>query len=321
MIPAMKPVHIRTLSALLTLCLVAFPEGSTAAKTVKRIKVLGMQIEGTDLSATDKGDLFRVVQAALRSYAQVDLLKPPERELTDEMIDLECVDVDADCLSRLGKKYKAERVFYSQVDKAKAGAYTLLVRVVDVSTGKATHDSKTKVPNRMGIANQLEKQVAKVFGGGKKVAPGPKKDFGYISIKVENQPAAKIFVDKEFAGTGEVKVKRKVGEFTVKVTADGYAEQLFGVKVTPGRTTTRSVVMKPVGGTPISTPDDGSTVEPEFYETWWFWTIVGVVVVGGVTGIVVATTSDSGSQETGSVTFSVDPQQSWRDIDVQGVQP
>jgi|GEM_PF-1509587 len=325
MMSAMKiATHTALALMLLTSLSVLAASGSVAhaAEPVKKIKVLGMQIEGTDLSAKDKTDLFRVVQAALRSRAQVDLLKPPERELTDEMIDLECIDIDAACLTRLGKKYKAEQVFYSQVDKGKGGAYVLLVRVVDVAKGKAIHDTKTNMPNRMAIANGLEKQVAKVFGAkGSGPAPPKKDEEGFIEIKVPNNSDAKIFINKEFAATGEIKVKRKPGKYTVKVTADGFTEQIFSVEVTPGRTTTRSVILKGMDGGvgPIKKPTEPED-EDEFYETWWFWTIVGVVVAGGVAGIVVATTSDTTSNAVGNVTFSVDPQQSWRDTDVQGGQ-
>ncbi len=38
---------------------------------------------------------------------------------------------------------------------------------------------------------------------------------------------------------------------------------------------------------------------PAFYETWWFWTIVGVLVVGGVTAGIVAAASGGGGQDLG----------------------
>lgn len=38
---------------------------------------------------------------------------------------------------------------------------------------------------------------------------------------------------------------------------------------------------------------------PPFYETWWFWTIVGVVVVGGVTAGIIAGVSASGGEDLG----------------------
>ncbi len=287
----------------------------------KKIKVLGMQIEGADLSAKDKQDLFKVVRAALGSRDTIDLLKPPERELTDEMIDLECIDVDAACLSRLGAKYKADRVFYSQVDKGTKGAYTLLVRVVDVKKRRLVHNATVKIASRMGVANGLEQQVTKVFGESAGAAASKAKDHGFIEIKA-NLEDAKIFINKEFAATGEVKVKRKLGKYTVEVKHDGYQPQLFTVEVTAGRTTTRVVTMKGLAGG--SGPKQGAAAavdETEFYETWWFWTVIGVVVAGGVTGIIVATMDDGDPSPLGNASFSVDPQQAWRDYDVLGGQP
>jgi len=46
---------------------------------------------------------------------------------------------------------------------------------------------------------------------------------------------------------------------------------------------------------------------PAVYETWWFWTIVGAVIVGGAVGIVLATSGDDPLQsgDLGGVVFTL----------------
>ena len=44
--------------------------------------------------------------------------------------------------------------------------------------------------------------------------------------------------------------------------------------------------------TPSSSAPADTSASPAFYETWWFWTVVGAVVVGGAVGVGVAATSE-----------------------------
>ena len=52
---------------------------------------------------------------------------------------------------------------------------------------------------------------------------------------------------------------------------------------------------------------DATGASPAVYETWWFWTIVGVVVVGGAVGIGVAASGDEPFQSggVGGVVFTL----------------
>ncbi len=69
------------------------------------------------------------------------------------------------------------------------------------------------------------------------------------------------------------------------------------------RDTTRSAAPAVPGGAP-ATPSDAS---PAVYETWWFWTIVGAVVVGGAVGAGVALSADPEleSGDVGGVVFTL----------------
>jgi hypothetical protein len=137
--------------------------------------------------------------------------------------------------------------------------------------------------------------------------------------------AAKIYVDDEFVGTGSVKLKKIPGTYSVRVAADGYQEVILKVVVKPGEMVRRSVEMIEGSGVAPPDPDFGGpspapAAATPFYETWWFWTAVGVVVVGTTVGVVAATAGSEASPA-GGVTFSVDPQNAWRDVGVQGGAP
>ncbi len=297
---------------LLALGLVASTATAASAQPAegRRYKVLGMQVEGGDLSAKDRDDLFRVVQAKLRSYPNIELLKPPAGELTDEMIDLECIDLDEECFTRLGKKYGAERVFYTQVDKA--APYALVVRVLEVSTGKLIRDNKVPVRSLPELTTALEREVEQVFGP----PPAPKPETGTVVIE---SPGAKIYIGADYVGTGKVTLEKPPGPYTLRVTRDGYEEQVGAVMVEAGKTTTKKIELKPVGlAGGVVVPTEPRPDEPKaFYEQWWFWTGVGVVVLG--TTVAIAAASDDASDvPRGSVVVSVDPQSAWQDAGVKG---
>ena len=293
--------------------LAAKHKGSAPKQT--KIKVLGMQVEGSDLAAKDKADLFHVVQAKLRSYPKIDLLKPPERELTDEMIDLECIDIDLDCLGKLGKKYKAEQVFYTQVDK-KGSGFELLVRVVDTAGKKPKfkRNERTPVPTFTALANAMEREVEAVFGK----PPAPADGAGYLEVSA-TPAGAKIFVNGDYAGTSNVKLKEEPGTYSLRVARDGYQESVMTVVVAAGKTVTRKIELEglPDGVAGGGGGGEGVAAATPFYKTWWFWTAVGVVVVG-TTVAIAATSNSSPSQSAGAVIFSVDPQNAWRDAAVMG---
>ena len=287
-------------------------EDVSAART-KAVKILGMNVESDDLTRKDKKDLFRVLQSTLKAYPSINLQNPPDAELTDIMMDLECIDMDVECLAKLGKKYGAQRVFYTQVDKTSAG-YNLIIRVVSVSQKKALLDKTSKVKSSRALANVMQEHIVKVFGKPPSKEPKP----GTIRIK-SAVPGAKIFVNGLYIGIGRIKLKRPPGKYTVRVTRPGYTEVVFNVTVRSGKTVKKRVKMKyvkvakdakkdpkklPVAGVPI-------------YEKWWFWASIG----GGVlltTIIAVAASGDGDDGPVGPIVFSVDPQNAWRDVSVQG---
>ena len=293
-------------------------------------KVLGLNVESEDLNKSEKAALLKSLQATLRTYPSLDLVKAPDAELTDLMMDLECIDMDADCLGKVGKKYGATTVLYSQVDK-KGGGFTLTVRIVDAKKLKVLHDKAVDVKNTSALKTALKAHIVQAFGKPpeKKVEvpkkpkkpkkpKGPKP--GILMVK-SSVPGAKIFVNGLYVGIGQIKVNRPPGKYTVKVTSAGYRDVLFNVQLKSGRKVKKRAKMKPTEVVMAKKEDKAVPVvvvaDAPFYEKWWFWTAVG----GGIllTTIIAAAASGDDDESVGSVIYSVDPQNAWRDVTVRGM--
>ncbi len=282
-------------------------------------RVLGMRVEGVDLSAKDRDDLFHVVQAKLRRYPTIELLKPPEAELMDEMLELECFEIDVECLTKLGTKYGASKVFYAEVNPVDTG-FMLKVSIVDSTKGEAVRQRESVVMARADLAGALEREVEAVFGK----PPPPKPQLGTLVVEAAIA-GAQIFIDGTYAGTGRIELKKKPGSYAVRVARDGYEESLFQMEVVAGKAARRTVRLEalPEPTTPpVVTPPPTSETEEDtpVYETWWFWTALvgGVAVASAAIAVPLVLTSDSGPAPTGSMVISIEETQAWRDSALRG---
>jgi len=282
-------------------------------------KVLGLRVESFDLSDKGKAALFDVVQRRLAAYKAIELISPPEAELTDLMIDLGCLDIDVDCLTKVGRKRMADRVFYVQVD-ADGKGFLLTVRLIDVTKGAAERDRQVKIKRQSRLSSALESEIVAAFG---KPPPPPVAKGRLIIV---SDAGAKIYIDGGFAGSGQLKLKKPPGLYVVRISKPGFEDALFRVDLKAGKTSRKVAELKPVAASEPSpvepTPKPAADVKvadtdpgdgPAFYETWWFWTIVGSVVVTGATVGAVAG-SGSAPNPTGDVQISVDPTSAWRDV-------
>ena len=295
----------------------ANPAKAEKKAEVAKQKVLGLRIEGLELATKDREDLFKVVQQRLKAYPAIELVRPPDAELTDLMIDLDCLDIDVDCLTKVGRKRMADRVFYAQVDVIDGG-FRLTVRLIDVTKGNAERDRQGDVKNQAELTTLLEREIVAAFGP----PPPPKPKDGRLII--ESDAGAKIYIDGAFAGAGRVRMKKPPGLYVVRIEKPGYEDVLFRVDLEAGRTSKKVAELKPVA--PIKPdpkpevvvvtdkPGEGEAVAaPEFYETWWFWTAVGAVVVSATT-VGIALGVEGEQIPTGDLQISVDPAAAWRDF-------
>ena len=297
---------------------------ATAGGAPATQKVLGLRIEGFDLSAKDSEALFKVVQKRLKAYPSIELVRPPDAELTDLMIDLGCLDIDAECLTMVGRKQLVDRVFYAQVDAADGDAFALIIRVINVTKGVAERDRKVDVAKQADLLGALEREIVAAFG--EPPPPPPKKG----RLIIEADAGAKIYIAGRQVGIGRVALKRPPGLYVVRIEKPGFENALFKVDLEAGKTARKVAELKPiapkVAKKPEPTKDDAvqaidleaadDEAGPAFYETWWFWTIVGVTAATATTIGVVAG-SASGDPPVGDLQISVDPAAAWRDISIR----
>jgi len=240
------------------------------------------------------------------------------------MIDLGCMDIDVDCLTKVGRKQMADRVFYAQVDASDSG-FLLIVRLIDVTKGEAVRDREVPVVDQAGLREALMKEIVATFGA----PPAPKPKKGRLII--ETDAGAKIYIDGQLAGSGRVALKKPPGLYVVRVEKPGFENALFRVDLEAGKTERKVAELKavpppepvkaaeatkPAEEAEVTEPDSESAESVPFYESWWFWTTIGAVVVSATTVGIVAG-SDSPAVPTGDVQISVDPTSVWRDVSIR----
>jgi len=284
-----------------------------------REQVLGMNIEGDQLTGAQRQALLEVLQDALRRYPDLELLSPPPGELLDEMIDLECVDIDLTCLTRLGLKYNAVKVFYVQVDQSRdKTAWALTVRVVDAIGGMIVRDSRSPATAVGALAGLLEAEVVAVFGAPPAPAAPTPPATGTLVLRATPERAT-IFLGLERLGTGTVRVERAPGPYTFRIVAEGYEEAILELHAVAGETVARDVALTPIA---VAIPKKDDTADDEEGGAGWvLWAVIGAVVVAGAVTAVVLATSSSDEVVRGPVVLSVDPNNAWRDVGVLGGRP
>ena len=226
------------------------------------------------------------------------------------MIDLGCLDIDVECLTKVGGKRMSDQVFYAQVDVVDAG-FQLTVRLIDVTKGSAKRDQKATVSTKADLTTALEREIVAAFG---KAPPPPPKDG---RLMIQSAPGAKIFIDGALVGSGRVKLVKPPG-LCGWVEAGVRANPLSGRPQAGRPQEDRRTEGDPGGKTGAQahrrcgSSSARGAASPEFYETWWFWTAVGAVVVSATTvGIVVG--SGGGERLHGDLQISVAPSAAWRD--------
>ncbi|MEO0812743.1 MAG: PEGA domain-containing protein, partial [Myxococcota bacterium] len=114
--------------------------------------------------------------------------------------------------------------------------------------------------------------------GGKRLLGAIGKTQGALAIS-SNETSADLFLNEEEAGELPMQALGELapGRYSLRVAKSGYYDWRSDVFVEPGAATPVWVEL--------------SEKPPEWYETWWFWTAVGVVAVGAGTFYVVNATS------------------------------
>lgn len=130
-------------------------------------------------------------------------------------------------------------------------------------------------------------QDVELTGKGKatvKVALVPKDKSGVLAIDSPVKGAT-VFIDGGTARQVPTEVRVPAGRHTIKLTAEGYRENVVDVEVVVGER--RPLIIEP-GEAPV-------------YERWWFWTTIGLVAAAGAAGGVTAAVLIEAPPEEGTI--------------------
>jgi len=300
----------RTIAALL----VMFPLASSASAGDK---VLALKPEGTVLKAIERAALDAAISDKLKLYPDLERIAAPGGDVTDLMMELECIDLDADCLGRVGSRSGADRVLLVEVAK-KGGKLVATVKWVSAAKKAVTRADEVTAANAPALSTAVALALENELG-----AP-PVKPVDAPPTNVVEQPAkagtlivetnrvqAQIFIDTEYAGTGTATIDRPAGSYTLRITHPGDETQVMKVDIESDKTVTRQVTLKygagGVGGEkkpPVVDDDDSS---------WVVWVVIGAVVVAGAaTAIALAAGGDSAGPR-GNLLLGIDGSGAWRD--------
>jgi hypothetical protein len=280
------------------------------AQDQPRSKFLVLRVSSNNLPAEEATALTQGELAKLAKYPQFDVLKVPDADPMDLMVDADCVDFDAQCLANIGAGRGADVVLYTEVSD-QAGRFNVQMRLVDVTTKAVkSPEGGAEESSRLGefIANAIEKMLG----------PEPQPEPELLKVDIASTPAGgEVYVDKDFVGLTPVAVRLKTGDYTLRISKVGYKETVQPLKVEGRKANVVSLNLNVVDipktpVTPVPTKEREVKKTP-WYGSWWFWTIVGAAVVGGGTaaGVVLSKTSGGGA---GSIGLSPDARYAPKDV-------
>lgn len=102
---------------------------------------------------------------------------------------------------------------------------------------------------------------------------------GTIRI-LSTEPGASVKVDGKVVGTTPFDMDIPAGRKVITVSQIGFHDDVRELDIKAGEAYDIQIQLRPV----TKKKDDGGG--EAFYETWWFWTIIGVAGVGAATAVV-----------------------------------
>ncbi|TNF28682.1 MAG: PEGA domain-containing protein [Deltaproteobacteria bacterium] len=116
---------------------------------------------------------------------------------------------------------------------------------------------------------------------------------GIVRINTR-EPGATVKVDGKIEGVTPFDKDIPVGAKSIVISRPGYYDETLDLQIQAGQEYIHDLTLRKMPG--VGTDE-------EFYETWWFWTIVGAVAVG--TATTVAVTSGGGETPPPSASFTL----------------
>ncbi len=268
-------------------------------------KVLVLPVQSGSLGKGDREAATKSAADAVSKYKDLALLPTPQVDLLEVMVDLECTDLDDECLGKMGKKWGADQVVFVDV-KGKGSALSLDFRVIDSATGKSIKRLTGTADGKGAVGAALGKALTEAFGALPADKPPDKppeaqKVAVTLNASVEG---AEVTLNGALVGKTPVRAQLKPGKYDAKVTRTGYVTLTQTIEVKNDGSKTADFVFTLVAEAAPIDPPPVATSDTPYYKTWWFWTAIGVGVTALGVGLGVGLTKDTPAA-TGVMSFGI----------------
>ena len=306
-------------TAPLTAILAPLPAAAQAAESAKpaaKQRVLVLRADGTGVPEAQRQSVTRELQTQAMRYHQLDIVLA-SADLTEEMFEFECTEAGVECLGRIGNKYTAQLVVYSELAKNPSGQLQLNLRVIDIAQGRVAQSTVQPLDSADKAAQAVQRGLVVLLGPTDLPADASEAP-ATLQVVLFGGGVALVYVDDKLVGrtsVGGLRVSVAAGVHTLRVVRAGFREWSAKVTLAPGavheqavQLEQQAVVSEPGGiGAPGVKPGDQSVTSK-----WWFWTALGV----GVAAVGVATWAllrPADAPSTGYTAISLDHMEAYLD--------
>lgn len=281
-----------------------------------RPRILILRTEGTAVADKARVRLTKQLLRATRRYKRYTSIES-RQDLVEEMFAFECTEPGVECLAKIGKKYRAQRVVYSEVARNRAGKLEWLMRVVivdakNITASRVAQSTKQSIPNLTDTKEQARKGLVVMIGPidlptQQSVKPGT------LIIRLVGGGVALVYANKQMLGRTSVSGLRKKlapGRYKLRVVRAGFEEWSLTVNVKAGAITSEMVELLPMAPSKKALKPGVAAVPTT--SKWWFWpAVVGGAAAVGV--VIWAVTRGDDGPGNGVVGFSIDSADAHKD--------
>ncbi|MCO4760160.1 MAG: PEGA domain-containing protein [Myxococcales bacterium] len=315
--PTRRPGHLCCVTPLLlTLAVMGSALVSQPAEARGKPRLLILRTEGNAIKDADRTRLTTALLRSARRYKHYTSVAS-KVDLVEEMFAFECTEAGVACLAKIGKKYRANRVVYSEVVREGGGALTWSMRVVHVdrkrlSSSRVAQSTRQALPNLADTTKAASKGLLVLIGPVDLPTRATVKP-AHVLVRLIGGGVALVYANDQLLGrTSITGLKKKLppGTYKLRVVRAGYKEWSKTTVLAAGKTSEHMVelALQPVAKR--KGPGDPAVVP--MTKKWWFWpTVVTGVAVVAVT--IWAVTQGDSAAEKGTVGFSIDSADAHKD--------
>ena len=285
------------------------PQNQPQTSAHGKQRVLFLRTEGANAGDPARMAATKELQTQALRYRSLDVALS-SADLVEEMFEFECTEAGVECLGRIGHKYGATLVVFSELGKTPDGRDALTLRLIDSQAARVAQITQQSLDNLTNFQTAVTKGLVVLFGPAD-LAPDQVEQPGTLFVQLFGGGAALVYVDDKLAGrtatgrppAGGLRATVPAGTHTVRVVKAGFRDWTGRVTVPANGTVEQTVALEQVADV---TPGDKNPPSTPITKKWWFWTAIGAVVLTGA-GIGIYYATRPTTTPTGSVSLSLDP--------------